>query len=266
MNESKARRPFSAERRAHLKPTQGIAKAVDGATPPAGPADETDTAQQFALLRAELAEIKLMIRETGTAASDAPEAAPTALPPSDEEAQLSEEALTIQAVQVEIAQMVKSIARAKAEIAAIKHPMAEDDRLIAASNELDAIVSATELATTDILSAAEAIELEAAGIAGLCHDDQDVVTATERIVAQVVKILEASNFQDITGQRITKVVETVRYIEERILTMIDIWGVDAFGDLPMKVQGSEGGDDDLLNGPQLENQGISQADIDALFD
>lgn len=223
--------------------------------------EPADTAAQFALLRAEITEIKQLITQDSGAGSSAL---------SNQKmlgaVELSEEALTIQAVQIEIAQMVKSIARAKAEIAAIKHPAAQDDRLVAASNELDAIVTATEVATTEILTAAEAIELEAVSIAGLAHEDQDIVTATERIVSQVVKIMEASNFQDITGQRITKVVQTVRYIEERIVTMIDIWGVDAFNDLPLQTEAPSGGEQDLLNGPQLENQGISQADIDALFD
>jgi chemotaxis protein CheZ len=174
----------------------------------------------------------------------------------------------IRAVQIEIAQLVKSIAKAKAEIAAIKHPKAEDDRLVEASNELDAIVTATERATTTILDSAEAIEREAASLAAQRDGDPEVVEAAQRIVEQVVQILEASNFQDVTGQRISKVVQTVRFIEERILSMIHIWGVSAFEDLPVPAGGSADPDDEasLLNGPQMENQGISQADIDALFD
>lgn len=217
------------------------------------PEDLSYLGMEIAALRAEMAEMRQMM---GGDASPAPTKT-LDLPNEDD----------VRAVQVEIAQLVKSIAKAKAEIAAIKHPMAEDDRLLAASNELDAIVRSTEVATHDILEAAEAIEVESANLAGLCHDDQDIVDATERIVAQVVRILEASNFQDITGQRITKVVETVRFIEQRVLAMIDIWGVDAFSDLPLPInEDGEEDDADLLNGPQLENQGISQADIDALFD
>ena len=54
-------------------------------------------------------------------------------------------------VRIEIAQMVRSIGRTKSELAAIKHPMADDDRIKAASSELDEIVVATQSATEDIL-------------------------------------------------------------------------------------------------------------------
>ncbi|MDW3207380.1 MAG: protein phosphatase CheZ [Alphaproteobacteria bacterium] len=246
MPHTSSRKPFSAERRS--RPTTVSVSAAGAA--PAG--DFGALVEEIAALRAEMSEMRAMMGGSVPAS--------TAGGPEHNDKE------DIKAVQVEIAQLVKSIAKAKAEIAAIKHPMAEDDRLLAASNELDAIVRSTEMATHDILEAAEQIEVEAANLAGLCHDDQDVVHATERIVAQVVRVLEASNFQDITGQRITKVVETVRFIEQRVLAMIDIWGVHAFEDLPLPNRETVDEDEDLLNGPQLENQGISQADIDALFD
>lgn len=253
MPHTSTRKTFSAERRSRVQATPTPAPNGSGVPAGGGAGDDLSyLGMEIAALRAELAEMRTMLGN-GTD----PVACPTIDLPNEED---------IRAVQVEIAQLVKSIAKAKAEIAAIKHPMSEDDRLLAASNELDAIVRATEVATHDILEAAEAIEVESANLAGLCHDDQDIVDATERIVAQVVRILEASNFQDITGQRITKVVETVRFIEQRVLAMIDIWGVDAFSDLPLPPEEGESEEDDLLNGPQLENQGISQADIDALFD
>ena len=49
--------------------------------------------------------------------------------------------------------------------------------------------------------------------------------------------------------------------------MIDIWGIEAFQALPVEEEDAgaipEGED---LSGPALEGQGLSQADIDALFD
>ena len=53
------------------------------------------------------------------------------------------------------------------------------------------------------------------------------------------------------------------------LAMISIWGVDAFTDLPVALPSEDGATDDeksLLNGPQLDNEGITQSEIDALFD
>jgi chemotaxis protein CheZ len=171
-----------------------------------------------------------------------------------------------QEVRIEIAQMVRSIGRAKMEIASIKHPMSDDDRMRSAASELDAIVVATETSTNDILQASENIEKMTRDLAGIHHNDEEIVTTTEKIANEIIAIFEACNFQDITGQRTNKVITTLRYIEARILSMIDIWGADAFTDLPVKQEADGNGDDALMNGPQLENQGISQEDINALFD
>ncbi len=170
-------------------------------------------------------------------------------------------------VRVEIAQMVRMIGRAKLEIASIKHPMAEeDDRMKLAAGELDAIVVATEASTQDILAASEQMETLVRTITGLYPDDAEMATLGDQIANEIIKIFEACSFQDITGQRINKVVKTIRFIEEKILAMIDIWGAEAFIDLPVASDPSASGDDSLMNGPQLQNQGITQDEINALFD
>jgi chemotaxis protein CheZ len=173
------------------------------------------------------------------------------------------------AARIEIAQMVRMIGRAKMEIAAIKHPMADDDRMLNAAGELDAIVVATETSTQDVLAASEEIENLTRKIANACHDDEEVVGMTDRIANEIIKIFEACNFQDITGQRINKVIKTLRFIEERILSMIEIWGTEAFAELPVPETGHAAqtdGDDGLMNGPQREGGGITQDEINALFD
>jgi len=172
-----------------------------------------------------------------------------------------------QEIRIELAQMVRSIARAKSELAAIKHPKIEDDQVLQASNELDAIVIATENATNAILGSAEEIEKIVDQAASEHGDDDLIVLLSEKVGAQVVNIFEACNFQDLTGQRINKVVHTLRFIEARILAMIEIWGAKAFEDLPMPdAAPAIHSSDELVSGPQLSGQGISQAEIDALFD
>ncbi len=167
-------------------------------------------------------------------------------------------------VRLEIAQMVRTIGRAKTEIAAIKHPYAEDDRIMAAAGELDAIVVATETATEDILGAAEKIESLAEQLREQNADIEEVVVASDHLANEATKIFQACNFQDITGQRTQKVVKTLRFIEGRILAMIEIWGRQAFEDLPVEpLDGEDTGN--LMNGPQLDDQGLTQADIDALM-
>jgi chemotaxis protein CheZ len=169
-------------------------------------------------------------------------------------------------VRIEIAQMVRIITSAKQEIAAIKHPMSTDDRMLAATSELDAIVLATETSTNAVLSSAEAIENLVRTLSSRFQDDEDMMAMTEQVANEIIKIFEACNFQDITGQRMTKVVKIIKFIEERILSMIEIWGLEAFAELPVHKPDSNDGDMALMNGPQLSGGGISQDDINALFD
>ena len=169
-------------------------------------------------------------------------------------------------VRVEIAQMVRILTQAKAEIASIKHPMSDDDRMLAAASELDAIVLATETSTNDVLAASEAIESLVRTMSGRYPEDEDMLAMAEHVATEIIKIFEACSFQDITGQRITKVVKTIKFIEERVLSMIEIWGIDAFAELPVEKADASKDDKSLMNGPQLSGMGISQADINALFD
>ena len=84
-------------------------------------------------------------------------------------------------------------------------------------------------------------------------------------MGKTINIMEACNFQDLSGQRTTKVVKTIQYLEERILSMIDIWGEEGFNGIEVDNEALEG-DAALLNGPQDQETAIDQSDIDALFD
>ncbi|NQW09531.1 MAG: protein phosphatase CheZ [Alphaproteobacteria bacterium] len=172
-------------------------------------------------------------------------------------------------VRVEIAQMVRSIGRAKAEIAAIKHPDSDTDQVEVASSQLEAITQTTEIATNEIMTAVDDIEQTLKRITALTVEDPDITLLVDEAADRLISIIEACSFQDLTGQRVTQVVSTLRFIESRILAMIDIWGLDAFQDLPIEMPGDDDDEQDeseLLNGPALGGQGLSQDDIDALFD
>jgi chemotaxis protein CheZ len=79
----------------------------------------------------------------------------------------------------------------------------------------------------------------------------------------VTKIYEACSFQDITGQRITKVVTTLKTIEAKIAQIIDRFGVKrAPADAEPAVAAPGTG---LLNGPQLPSNAMDQSDIDKLL-
>ncbi|MEX1147817.1 MAG: protein phosphatase CheZ, partial [Sphingomonadales bacterium] len=83
---------------------------------------------------------------------------------------------------------------------------------------------------------------------------------------QIMRIFEACSFQDITGQRISKVVETLTYIEDRASQIRSILGVtddDTATASPMDP--SDNDDSQLLSGPALDGEGIDQNAIDALL-
>ncbi len=192
-------------------------------------------------------------------------------PPSEkpeEIASLERERAEVGLLRTELRALANSIQQTKVEIAALRpKDKNEDDRLVAVTFELDAIVTATEGATQGILDAAERIDHLAASVRSHAKDSF-VQGLVDEMREQIITIFEACNFQDITGQRITKVVNTLKYVEERINAMIDIWGADSFHDLPAKSESPDQDEDwekQLLNGPQLDNQGISQDEIDKLF-
>jgi chemotaxis protein CheZ len=167
-------------------------------------------------------------------------------------------------LKTELRALAVCIEQTKQEIAALKPKDSEDDRLMTVTFELDAIVSATEGATDSILDAAEKIDNLAREIES--HGDTYIKRLADDISETVVSVYEACNFQDITGQRISKVVRTLQFVEGKINNMIDIWGPDNIAEIvPKKEPEIRDDDSRLLNGPALENQGISQDDIDKLF-
>ena len=164
----------------------------------------------------------------------------------------------------DVAELQRRIQATQIEIAALRHPKAEQDRLVVAGEELAAIVSATETATNGVLSAAEFIEKTAVAMKARLSDPSDK-RDLDLMMDAVVSIFEACNFQDITGQRIGKVVRTLDFIEDRVVAMIQTWGTEAFAHLPHSFEVPVAEEAKLLNGPQLQGKAISQAEIDALF-
>jgi len=169
-------------------------------------------------------------------------------------------------LRVEIDEIYQAIDQTKREIATIHEGSISGDRMTTVTGELDQIVAGTEHATEAILSAAEDIEALAsdlsASLKGAEHD------LSNDIREKVVLLFEACNFQDLTGQCITKVVNTLKFIEDRIERMMSIWGgIDAFSDIEADLPEREG-DEAMLHGPGHvdDPDRIAQDDIDALFD
>ncbi|MCM5555608.1 protein phosphatase CheZ [Pleomorphomonas sp. NRK KF1] len=172
-------------------------------------------------------------------------------------------------IRLDIGEMKDAIERTKLEIAQIKSdgrsPLSRFDR---ASNELDAIVEQTEGATSEILGSAEKIQelawtMREAGVDNaLCDEVENLTT----------NIYMACSFQDLTGQRTQKVVQVLRYLENRINAMIEIWGMDdeevhkTSIDRRVEVNAHDSRPDaHLLNGPALAGEGIEQNLVDDLL-
>lgn len=170
-------------------------------------------------------------------------------------------------LKVEIDAMYAAIDQTKREIATLHTSGFKGAQMTRVTHELDAIVTGTEQATEGILSAAEHVDRLASELSAKLKSAQDRA-AVDDIQNQIVTIFEHCNFQDLTGQRITKVVNTLKFIEDRIVRMMDIWGgFESFREIEVESIAEATGDAALLNGPKLETDGghASQDDIDALF-
>ncbi|MFW5832480.1 MAG: protein phosphatase CheZ [Pseudomonadota bacterium] len=167
--------------------------------------------------------------------------------------------VTLQDLRVygELEALARYIRRAKEEIRSIRPDDISEEHIPTANVELDAIVTHLEDATGTILDSTETVEAIAGRIGG---------EPGEQLQAAVTAIYEACNFQDISGQRITKVIKTLQTIEERIGLLVEALG-EKRGN-PTKIESGQPlaeGDERLLNGPQLPDNANSQAEIDALL-
>ena len=144
------------------------------------------------------------------------------------------------------------------EIGALQVNDLKNTRIPSAGEELGAIVQATEAATNTIMECAEAL---------MSADASDPVAYKALVDERMLTIFEACSFQDITGQRIAKVVETLQHIEERVSRFADVMNAkDIDGFLTEhERERAERKEKFLLHGPQLAGGGVDQAKVDEMF-
>lgn len=179
----------------------------------------------------------------------------------------SQEDVRLEVLQSELREMAKSINETRADIATLQSDDVSVDKIESATGELDAIVNATENATSSILAAAEELQmisekLREAGVDEAFCDDIEMHTTD---------IFMSCSFQDLTGQRISKVVSTLHFLEQRVNMMIEVWGVEKNGSpegasLSAKARGDVRPDAGILDGPAAEGEGFSQDEIDNMLD
>ncbi|MCK0207893.1 protein phosphatase CheZ [Starkeya koreensis] len=170
------------------------------------------------------------------------------------------------AMLLDVESIREAIENTKCELASLKTGGARGARFDRATDELQAVVADTEAATEDILQMAENIDGAALPLVAELEGSQKA--AAQAIHAYATRIFEACNFQDISGQRIRKVVDLMVFIEERVERMSSIWGgQEEVARIASSLGGERTGDEALLNGPALadDENVVSQDDIDSLF-
>ncbi|MCC5977011.1 MAG: hypothetical protein JJU21_03015 [Salinarimonas sp.] len=174
----------------------------------------------------------------------------------------SREAQEKDRLRMDLLEMSRAISRTKQEISTLRPQGPQPNDLAVASEALDAIVRTTERATSDILEAAEQIQ-EAAWT---LREEGASEAMCDELDRRATDIYTACSFQDLTAQRTTRIVDTLRFLEGRINAMIEIWGDGEAGD--MRSEAGEGGDTARkrdLNDSLDDFNGLCQDGIDTVI-
>ena len=155
------------------------------------------------------------------------------------------------------------VQRVRMEIASLNQSEDGEDKFATMGEQLDGVIEATKDTSDAIM---EAIEKNNEAVAKLKEslDDPELVGLVDAIENGNNAVFEACAFQNITGQRVTKIIKSVSYVEERVAALRDIWGNDALENVERVVEELTD-DEKLLNSPQSKADAISQEEIDKLF-
>jgi len=126
--------------------------------------------------------------------------------------------------------------------------------LPSAMNEIGMIVETTESAANQIMDVVDSI-------LNLPEDTRaDLYRST--VEEKCMALMEACSFQDLTGQRSTKIVTTLLNIEYKLGKLAHLLGEDEEApEAPPPMN-----EDVLLNGPCMPGEGVDQDEIDRLFE
>lgn len=119
-------------------------------------------------------------------------------------------------LQNEILDMARAISAMQREIQAISASGTTTTTHISSADDLDDVVHTTEQATTAILSAAERVQ----EFAWTLRENAGNAEDCDLLDQCATEIYTACGFQDLTAQRIVKVVEVLRFIDHRIKNLL----------------------------------------------
>lgn len=156
----------------------------------------------------------------------------------------------------ELKNIVQSIDSAKDEIASIRPKELTEQDLPDATNSLDIIIQTSEEACGNILSCAEE----------LMEISEYVPSKLQARLTDIsTKLFESSNFDDLNGQRVRKVIKTLRTIEERLKGLLAVYGETYESIAPDTSQTEKTKDETLMNGPQDKSEAATQEEIDRIL-
>ena len=153
-------------------------------------------------------------------------------------------------LEVNLKALFQYIQRVRREIASLNQAADGVDKFETLGQQLDGIIEATSDASDTIMDAVEKSG-EAVEQLATTLTEPDVMELLNRISDSNNRVFEACAFQDITGQRVTKIVKSVTYVEDRVSTLREIWGDKELNKVDVADEVlSE--DEKLLNGPQAK--------------
>ncbi len=158
----------------------------------------------------------------------------------------------------ELRKIAEYITALRREIAVLQANEIHMKKIPAAGQELAAVVNSTEGATNEIMAIAENV---------LSADTSDPAAYKEFVDKEMMALFETCAFQDLTGQRISRVVKTLEHIEARVSRFAIYTGVEDEPGFASEREAAEAArrQDLLLNGPSIANEDNTQPMIDKLL-
>ena len=121
------------------------------------------------------------------------------------------------------------------------------------SQQLDAIVDATETATNGSLKNPERID----EVVDKLRESGAALKVCDAVSNRTMAAMENYTFQDITRRRVTKVVRSMKFVEERVNSMVDLLGRETIEKLSLDLsQEEKTKDEKRLEGPRMARTAI----------
>ncbi|WP_429912524.1 protein phosphatase CheZ [Glycocaulis sp.] len=161
-----------------------------------------------------------------------------------------------QSIHKEFVYIADYIARTRTEISKLRPNDIKEQRIPTAGAELEAVVTDTERATETIMQEAETL---------LGEKPDDIAAYKAQVDEAMMRIIEACSFQDLSGQRVSKVVESLRHVEKRVSRFAATMGVhDAEADED-EIAEAERKKKLHLNGPAIGGPEVAQDAVDEMI-